>query len=116
MDFFKLSIMKGGSNLSNAVYSLVQAAIDDVSFILRLKIIHAVVVRVGHWARWCEGCWCHDHLLVEAASFDQRKRALMNAGVPKGVCPWQGKRGTELALGKKNELLADINAAGGDVL
>ena len=108
--------MKGGSNLSSVTYGLVKAATDDADFLPRVKIIKSVVVCVGGWARWCEGCWCHNDILIGLETFDQRKRALMDAGVHRGICPWGGKRGTELALGKKDEMIASIRAAGEDVI
>ncbi len=66
--------------------------------------------RVGHWSRWLEGCPCHNDLLINCRSHRERGVALMRAGVVAGHCPWAGRRGTELVLGKLREMVQELRS------
>ena len=90
--------------------------LQDASSLPRIICLRATCKRVGHWARWTEGCWCHEHLLVDCSSWHERKQVLLGLGIPNGVCPWAGKRGTELALDKCDEMEKDITLSATEAL
>lgn len=89
-EFFDLAKMMGKSKGANALYEAISADYTDPFFSGRAGILLSLTRRVGHWMRWCEGCWCHEHILVSATSWDERHELLEKAGVPGGgPCrPW----------------------------
>ena len=84
MDFFVLEKMKTNSKGANALYETVAVGCTDPSFVGRVGILLSITRRIGHWMRWCEGCWCHEHILISAADWVERHELLERAGVPGG--------------------------------
>ena len=61
------------------------AAYNCVVFRGRAEILFVVCRRVGHWTRWLEGCYCHEHLLISCSSWEERRKVLEENGVDGGV-------------------------------
>ena len=83
--YFKLDLMLGGSKVGNAVYILIAQGAVDPLFCARRVLLRVICCRVGHWTRWLEGCPCHEQLLVNCSTWDQRKAILTNAGCADGI-------------------------------
>lgn len=65
------------------------------------------VEAIDNCAHWLEGCACHEQIKT-STSRGRRQRVMTNElGSPggKSACPWAGRRGTELTLGKKQEII-----------
>ena len=60
-------------------------ACSDCTFRPKCELLLGACDRVGHWARWTEGCWCHEALLTSLPTYAERKAALEAAGCPGGV-------------------------------
>jgi len=73
--------------ISNALYTLVAEAYANVRFLSIVQLLRVACERVGHWARWMEGCWCHNDILVDCRTYAQRRAALLAAGVDAGGGP-----------------------------
>ena len=99
--------------ITAATLQVISEAVEDEAFLGKMATLSLVSHKMGSWMRWCEGCWCHNDLLIGCPSWPARKAALLNACVPDDECHWSCCRGTELALGKYKEMILDLeNIAG----
>ena len=82
--FFDLALMRGGSKVSNALYTAIADAFRDPAFLPRVAMLHCVCHRIGHWSRWTEGCSCHWEAIAHCTTWGQRKAVLIALGIPDG--------------------------------
>ena len=82
--FFDLALMRGGSNVSNAVYTAIIDAFRDPTVLARVAMLQCVCHRIGHWSRWTEGCSCRWEAIAHCTTWDQRKAVLIALGIPDG--------------------------------
>lgn len=74
------------------LYARVDAALRKPLLRVALEVFSSVCYIVGHWARWLQGCACHEGSRGPC------------------TCPWAGKRGAELVWGGLDTMLSSIRS------
>lgn len=98
------------SDLNAAAIAEITIALSDFEQLrLRALVLGFVALELQRHAKWCEGCWCHDHLPQPGEGKPEiiRQRHQAWKRTSEG-CPWKGWRGTELAAGRLAYIFASI--------
>jgi hypothetical protein len=74
-----------------------------------ILLLYTVAVRLGMEARWCEGCFCHEHILQdERKSMVSRRR---NYRAESQQCSNRGRRAVEMVAGRVSRICSGIRDA-----
>lgn len=76
-----------------------------------LEILLAVSKAVGAGVGWLELCPCHQDALLAERNRDRRRQKMQELGFASGACPWQARRGIEMALGDWEALVKKVQGA-----
>lgn len=82
---------------------------------MKLEVILAKCSAAGRFARWMEGCWCHEEARTKTQRGSAKRRKLMTeaGGIASssGLCPWAGRRRPELVAGQMDRFLVSLRTA-----
>ena len=99
----------GLHEIAGAIVRQAFAALARPGFLLQVQVLRVLSSCLDRQATWCEGCHCHEHLLLQAGKpFKERAREFREASAG---CPWKGCRGVQLALGQSSIMQQRIEAA-----
>jgi hypothetical protein len=80
------------------------------------ELVRVVGEAVGQQLAWLERCPCHDEVILSCNSYPERLKKMRALGLPSGVCPWQGRRTIEMALGHRQSIIRAVESASSDRL
>ena len=104
------------TKLDPKVLRQVEGALKTTGIQCYLETVWFIASAVGHFGRWLKGCPCHEAARKATGDKAKRRRLVQNAGGlgQHGKCPWVGRRGTEMALGKLDEFTNMLLSARSD--
>ena len=79
--------------------------------LLRCEALRIVAKSIDQISHWFEGCPCHEDIRMSSKHYTTRQRRLQQSIGPSGMCPWAGRRGTEVVLGKVQDFLSIVSNA-----
>jgi hypothetical protein len=92
-----------------------EAQSDQNMFLATAEALRLVAHAAGGQARWCESCACHEHVWTAGGSFAKRQK-LLEISSGRARCPWKGRRGPELARGRRKHMAFQVRQANSDRL
>ena len=108
---FSLGAFGNSKGADSQVSKCVAAALQCKLFLPLTELFGLFSKVVGMEMRWMEGCYCHDHILTGTGTAATRLKLMEEAGLPRGHCPWKGKRAPSFALGHAAHMVARVKAA-----